>query len=540
MAGLSTAFGSGAMTNSFAHMQHAKLILLIGSNITEAHPVASTYVKRAVRAGCRLIVADPRRTDIAKMAETHLQLKVGSDIALLNAIMHVLVKEDLYDKEFVAASTEGFEELKNTIKDWTPERASLICGVEAETIVEVARAMASVKPSMVAYTLGITEHTCGVNNVFACADLQMLLGNMGKETGGLNPLRGQNNVQGSCDMGALPDVFPGYRKVENKADREDFERFWQVENLPDKKGMMMPDMMEALPTKQIRCFYVFGENLANTEPDITHVEKCLASAEFMVVQDIFPNETTKFAHVILPAAAWSENDGTFTNSERRVSRVRTASTPPGQAKPNWWIFKQLAARFGHHWQSDSAQELWDNEISVMAKILGGIKYDRLEGNGLQWPCPTIDHPGTKVLHKDGVFTRGKGLFKAVDWTPPAEVPDEAYPFVLSTGRRLYHYHTRTQTGRCEGLNTLLSHETADISPEDARRLGIEHGEIIKVFSRRGEVEVKAKVTPDVPVGMVWMAFHFRENNANWLTNPVFDPVSMTAEYKACAVNIQKL
>lgn len=521
-------------------MQHAKLILLIGSNITEAHPVASTYVKRAVRAGCRLIVADPRRTDIAKMAETHLQLKVGSDIALLNAIMHVLVKEDLYDKEFVAASTEGFEELKNTIKDWTPERASLICGVEAETIVEVARAMASVKPSMVAYTLGITEHTCGVNNVFACADLQMLLGNMGKETGGLNPLRGQNNVQGSCDMGALPDVFPGYRKVENKADREDFERFWQVENLPDKKGMMMPDMMEALPTKQIRCFYVFGENLANTEPDITHVEKCLASAEFMVVQDIFPNETTKFAHVILPAAAWSENDGTFTNSERRVSRVRTASTPPGQAKPNWWIFKQLAARFGHHWQSDSAQELWDNEISVMAKILGGIKYDRLEGNGLQWPCPTIDHPGTKVLHKDGVFTRGKGLFQAVDWTPPAEVPDEAYPFVLSTGRRLYHYHTRTQTGRCEGLNTLLSHETADISPEDARRLGIEHGETIKVFSRRGEVEVKAKVTPDVPVGMVWMAFHFRENNANWLTNPVFDPVSMTAEYKACAVNIQKL
>lgn len=540
MAGLSTAFGSGAMTNSFAHMQHAKLILLIGSNITEAHPVASTYVKRAVRAGCRLIVADPRRTDIAKMAETHLQLKVGSDIALLNAIMHVLVKEDLYDKEFVAASTEGFEELRNTIKDWTPERASLICGVEAETIVEVARAMASVKPSMVAYTLGITEHTCGVNNVFACADLQMLLGNMGKETGGLNPLRGQNNVQGSCDMGALPDVFPGYRKVENKADREDFERFWQVENLPDKKGMMMPDMMEALPTKQIRCFYVFGENLANTEPDITHVEKCLASAEFMVVQDIFPNETTKFAHVILPAAAWSENDGTFTNSERRVSRVRTASTPPGQAKPNWWIFKQLAARFGHHWQSDSAQELWDNEISVMAKILGGIKYDRLEGNGLQWPCPSIDHPGTKVLHKDGVFTRGKGLFQAVDWIPPAEVPDEAYPFVLSTGRRLYHYHTRTQTGRCEGLNTLLSHETADISPEDARRLGIEHGETIKVFSRRGEVEVKAKVTPDVPVGMVWMAFHFRENNANWLTNPVFDPVSMTAEYKACAVNIQKL
>lgn len=516
------------------------MIFLIGSNITEAHPVAGSLVKKAVRAGCRLIVADPRRSGIAKFAERHLQLKVGSDIALLNAVMHVLIKEELYDKDYVLHKTKDFESLKNTAAAWTPERASPICGIPAEAIVLTARELASVKPAMLVYTLGITEHTCGVNNVLSCANLQMLLGNVGEELGGVNPLRGQNNVQGACDMGALPNVYPGYHKVSDPAAREQFEKFWNVENLSDKPGLMMPDMMDGLKSKQIRGFYIFGENLANTEPDIRHVESCLEAAEFLVVQDIFPNETTRFADVILPAAAWSENDGTFSNSERRVSRVRTASEAPGIAKPNWWIFKQLAARFGHHWESDSAQELWDNEISVAAPSLSGIKYARLEGDGLQWPCTNTDHPGTCVLHKGGDFTHGKGVFKGVEWTPPAEVPDAEYPFVLSTGRRLYHYHTRTQTGRCQGLNTLLSRETADISPHDADRLGIRDEEMIHVSSRRGSVEVAARVTPDVPPGMVWMAFHFRENNANWLTNPVYDSVTQTAEYKACAVRIEKM
>lgn len=528
------------MTNSFAHMRRAKLLFLIGSNITEAHPVAGAFVKQAVRSGCRLIVADPRRTGIAKVAETHLQLKVGSDIALLNAIMHVLIKEDLYDKAYVAANTEGFDSLKAAVADCTPESAAPICGIDPATITATARALASVKPAMLAYTLGITEHTCGVNNVFACAALQMLLGNVGSELGGVNPLRGQNNVQGACDMGALPNIFPGYGKVTDPAAREQFERFWNVPNLPSENGLMMPDMLDGLKSKKIKAFYVFGENLANSEPDIRHVEDCLASAEFMVVQDIFQNETTKFAHVILPAAAWSENDGTFTNSERRVSRVRTASAAPGIARPNWWIFKQIAAKLGHHWQSDSARELWDNEVTVVAGNLCGIKYERLEGDGLQWPCTDECHPGTCVLHEEGTFSRGKGLFAPVQWTPPAEVADAEYPFVLSTGRRLYHYHTRTQTGRCEGLNTLLSHETADISPADAARLGITDGEMVRVSSRRGSVLVAAKVTPDMPAGLVWMAFHFRENNANWLTNPAFDPVSKTAEYKACAVNIEKV
>jgi formate dehydrogenase major subunit len=340
-------------------------------------------------------------------------------------------------------------------------------------------------------------------------------------------------------MGALPNVFPGYQQVTNPDTRAKFEKAWGVEKLPEKNGLMIPQMMEGLVSKKIQGFYIFGENLANTEPDIHKVEHELASAEFLVCQDIFPNETTKFAHVVFPAAAWSENDGTFTNSERRVNRVRTASKPPGDAKPNWWIFKQIAKRMGQEWASDSAQEIWDNEVSVLAPQLCGIKYRRIEGNGLQWPCPNEEHEGTCFLHKDGHFTCGLGIFSSVEWTPPAEVADEEYPLVLSTGRRLAHYHTRTQTGRCEGLNDILGEETADISFEDAAALNIANGEMIRVSSRRGEVNVRAKVTKEVPQGMVWMAFHFRDGNANWLTNAVFDPVTLTAEYKACAVRIEK-
>ncbi|ETR70686.1 MAG: Formate dehydrogenase H [Candidatus Magnetoglobus multicellularis str. Araruama] len=528
------------MTNSFNEFARAKMFFVIGSNMTEAHPVASTFVKNAVMNGAQLIVADPRKHRLVDFANMHLQLNVGSDIALLNGIMHVLIDENLYDHKFVESCTVGFEELKQKVLEYPPDRASEISGIPPEKIRQVARLLASVKPVMLCYTLGITEHTCGKNNVMSTANLQMLLGNMGVECGGVNPLRGQNNVQGACDMGALPNVLNGYQKVTDPSVRKKFEFAWRTPNLPDKVGLMIPQMMEGLVDKSVRGFYIFGENLANTEPDIRKVEHELKSAEFLVCQDIFQNETTRFAHVILPAAAWSENDGTFTNSERRVNRVRTASSPPGIAKPNWWIFKQIAKRMGHDWASNSAQEIWDNEISVLSPSMNGIKYHRIENNGLQWPCPTPDHPGTCYLHKSGQFTCGLGQFNTVDWTPPAEVPDDEYPFVLSTGRRLYHYHTRTQTGRCDGLNDLLGEETADISREDANRLGIQHSEMIRVKSRRGEVVVRAKVTSEVPKGMVWMAFHFRENNANWLTNPAFDPDTLTAEYKACAVNIEKI
>jgi len=528
------------MTNSFADFMKAKMIIIVGSNMTEAHPVAATFVKDAVLNGAELIVIDPRRTDLVDFAKMHIQLKVGSDVALINGLMNVLIAEKLYDKKYVDSCTTGFEELKKKAMEYPPERAAEISGIPADTIRELARKMASVKPAMLMYTLGITEHICGVNNVMSCANLQMLLGNVGFECGGVNPLRGQNNVQGACDMGALPNVFPGYQKVDNPQAREKFMKAWNVKSLPDKPGMMMPTMMEGLTTGKVKAFYVFGENLANTEPDIHHVEHCLESAEFLVCQDIFPTETTRFAHVILPAAAWSENDGTFTSSERRVNRVRTASKPPGDAKPNWWIFKELAKRLGHEWTSASAQEIWDNELSVLAPSMAGIKYARLENDGIQWPAPSEEHPGTPTLHRDGKFTCGLGVLKAIDYIPPAEVPDKEYPLVLSTGRRLYHYHTRTQTGRCEGINDLLGEETADISAADAEAKGIAHGERISVKSRRGEVVVKARITKQVPKGLVWMAFHFREGCANWLTNPVYDPITQTAEYKACAVRIEKI
>ncbi len=526
------------MTNSFNELENAKLLFLIGTNMTEAHPVASYFVKRAVKKGATLIVADPRKQALADKATIFAQIKVGSDVAFLNGIMHVLIKEDLYDKKFIEENCESFDDLKKTVMEYPPEKASKISGVPVETITKIARTMASIKPGMLCYTLGITEHTCGKNNVMSTSNLQMLLGNLGKENAGVNPLRGQNNVQGACDMGALPAVFPGYQAVTDQGNREKFMKAWNVQSLPDKPGLMIPDMMAGLVTKKIRAFYIFGENLANTEPNITHVEHELSSAEFLVCNDIFPTETTRFAHVVLPAAAWCEDEGTFASSERRVNRVRKIKDAPGLAKPNWWIFKEIAKRMGHDWQSNSSQEIWDNEVSMLAPAYGGIKYSRLENDGLQWPCPTQDHPGTKFLHRDGKFTRGKGLFKGIEWTPPAEVEDKEYPFVLSTGRRLFHYHSRTQTGR-SGLDKILSEETADISPADAQKLGVKNNEYVVVSSRRGSVRVKARVTEQIPPGLVWMAFHFRDGNANWLTNNVFDPETKTAEYKACAVKLEK-
>ena len=499
------------------------MILCIGTNMTEAHPVASTYLKNAVEKGAKLIVVDPRRQRLTDYATIFAQIKVGSDIAFLNGLMHVLIKENLYDKEFVEQNCEEFEAFKKHIlANYPPQKASEISGVSVDKIREIAHLLSTVKPCMLCYTLGITEHTCGRNNVVSVANLQMLLGNLGMESAGVNPLRGQNNVQGACDMGALPNVYPGYQAVNNPAMKEKFEKAWGVTGLSDKPGIMIPAMLEGLPSKKVRALYIFGENMANSEPDIAHVEHCLKSANFLVCNDIFPTETTRFAHVVFPAAAWSEDDGTFTSSERRVSRVRKVSSPPGQAKPNWWIFKEIARRMGSAWDSDSGQDIWDNEVSVLAPSMAGIKYSRIEDDGLQWPCPTMEHPGTPFLHKNGKFSRGKGLFTVADWTPPAEVADKEYPYVLSTGRRLYHYHTRTQTSR-SGMDAILPEETADISIQDAKRQGIADGDYVRVWSRRGEVTVKARITEEVPPGMVWMAFHFREGNANWLTNPVFDP-----------------
>ena len=408
VAGLAASFGSGAMTNSFADFARAKMFFVIGSNMTEAHPVAATFLRQARRRGAGLIVADPRKTELAGMADVYVPLKVGSDVAFLNGVMNVLITENLYDQKYVEECTEGFDAFKAKVLEYTPERAARIAGTSADVISDLARRMASVKPVMLAYTLGITQHTCGVDNVMSCANLQMLLGNVGFECGGVNPLRGQNNVQGACDMGALPNVYPGYQAVIDPAAKAKFEKHWGVSGLSDKVGMMIPQMLDGLVDGRVRFFYVFGENLASTEPDIHHVEHCLASAEFFVCQDIFETETTRFAHVVLPAAAWSENEGTFTNSERRVNMVRAVSAPPGESQPNWLIFKQIASRLGYNWESNSAREIWDNEISALAPLLAGIKYNRIQGDGLQFPCPDINHPGTPYMHKDGKFTPRSG------------------------------------------------------------------------------------------------------------------------------------
>ena len=537
--------GSGAMSNNFDEIENAETILAIGSNLTEAHPVVATIVHKAVRRGARLVVIDPRETRLARWADMHLPVKPGADIALLNAVMHVLITEGLYDRRYVEKWTDGFEALRDTVLRYSPEAMEEVTGVRAVEVVKLARLLAASKPTMLMYTLGITEHTCGVHNVFSCANLQLLLGNIGVPGGGVNPLRGQNNVQGACDMGALPDTFPGYQQVRDPAARRKFRKAWNVRGLSEHEGLRLPAMIEGLKTGRVRALYVFGEDPATTEPDMRHVHSCLESAEFMVCNDIFMTRTAEFADVVLPAAAWSEDDGTFTNSERRIGRVRKVAEPPGEARPNWWVFRELAWRMGHAWESSSGREIWDNEIVPLCSMLNGGTYGRLERESLQWPVPHAHHPGTPHLFKEqthlyrGIkFKQGRAHFKAVDWTPPAEVPDEDYPLVLSTGRRLYHYNCASQTGNAVGLNDLLNEELADVSADDAREHGFQSGDLIRLTSRRGSIQVRARVTGEVPKGMVWMAFHFYGNSSNWLTNPALDPISDTAEYKACAVRIE--
>lgn len=525
------------MTNSIDELEEISVALIIGSNTTEAHPVIAAHLKRAAMKGAQLVVADPRYTGIARFASLYLPLKVGTDVALLNGIMHVIIQEGLEDTRFIQDCTEDYENLKATVMNYQPSWVAQITGLPEQDIVKAARMLASARPASLIYTLGITEHACGVDNVLSCANLQMLLGNTGSMCGGVNPLRGQNNVQGACDMGALPNVFCGYQKVMDEAVRKKFEQFWDIEHLPERVGLTIPKMLDSLKDGSVKALYFIGENLLLSEPNMAHTKACLDNAEFLVTQDIFVTETARLCHVVFPAASWAEEDGTFTNSERRVNRVRKAIEPPGQAKPDWWIISALAEAMGSRWANRSAKEIWDNEISILSPQLKGIKYYRIEGDGLQWPVLNEEHMGTCYLHKGGCFTRGRGKFHGIQWLPPVEVPDSEYPFTLTTGRRLYHYHTRTQTGRSEGLEKILPEEFLEINPKDAEILEIRDSQKIKIASRRGELVVTARVTEKVQPGLVFMAFHFAEANANVLTNNVFDPVSDTAEYKACAVKI---
>ena len=526
------------MTNSFYEFAELKSALIIGSNTTETHPVAASLLKQAAQKGARLIVADPRRIKMAEFAALHLQHRVGTDVALLNGIMHVVIREGWADDEFIKGCTVDFEKVKEMVAGYPPERVAEITGVPAEDIERAADIMAHARPSMLIYTMGITQHATGVDNVLSCANLQMTLGNVGFECGGVNPLRGQNNVQGACDMGGLPNVFTGYQKVDDDAARARFEQFWGVK-LPGKVGLKMTQMIEGMADGSIKAFYVFGENPVGSDPNVEHTVHCLKSADFLVCQDIFLTETAKLADVVLPAAAWAENDGTFSNSERRVSRVRKAIDPPGNARPDWWIFWELARRLGADWPADDPRRIWEDEIARITPTMKGITYDRIEGDGLQWPVPDRDHPGTTCLHKNGEFACGLGVFTPVEWKPPVELPDERYPLTLTTGRRLTAYHTHTQTGRSEGVSDLLTEDYLEINPADAAGRDIATGDLVRAETRRGQVELKAWVTEVVPQGTVFLTFHFHESNANWLTNPVFDPVAGTPEYKACAVEVKK-
>jgi formate dehydrogenase alpha subunit len=536
VAGLAQTFGSGAMTNSINEIRNAGCILAIGTNTTEAHPIIGLEVKRAVNNGAKLIVANPREIDLVRFSHIWLRHKPGSDVALLMGMAKVIVDEKLLDSSFIKERCENFEAFRRSLKGFDLDFVERTTGVPKEKIIEAARIYATDKPSSILYSMGITQHSHGTDNVIATANLAMLTGNVGKPSTGVNPLRGQNNVQGACDLGALPNVYPGYQAVSDASIRKKFEQAWGGK-LPEKPGLTITEIFDAAYRGKIKALYIIGENPLLSEPDISHAREALEKLEFLVVQDIFPSETAKLADVVLAGTSFAEKDGTFTNTERRVQRVRKAIEPIGNSKPDWWITCGLGQKMGAKgFNFAHPSEIMD-EIASLTPSYGGISYKRLEKGGLQWPCPTKDHPGTPILHTRK-FTRGKGKFIPLEYKPPMELPDKKYPLVLTTGRSLYHFHTGTMTRRVEGLN-ILKGESIEINPADAKALGVKDGEKVKVSSRRGEVLAKAKVTETSPAGVVFMTFHFAESPANMLTNPVVDPVAKIPEYKVCAVRVER-
>ncbi len=530
--------GTGAMSNSIEELAGTDFLFVTGSNTTEAHPVISLRMKRAVSNGASLVVVDPRKIELTRWADSHLQIKLGTDIPLYNAMAHVMIKEGLYDEDYVAGRTEGFDQFARHVEMYTPEYASEICGIPAEDIVDVARKFAAAAPkAAICYTVGITEHSCGSHNVQALGNLGMLAGLFGRPNAGVNPLRGQNNVQGAGDAGAIPTDLPGYQKIERPAIREKFEQAWG-EELPKRRGITKITAMDQMLKGKVKAVYVMGENTVVSDPHANHATRALEAADFLVVQDIFMTETARLADVVLPAASFAESEGTFANSERRVQRVRAAVQPPGEARRDVDILLGLFERMGKPQSAKTAAEVWD-EMRRLSPIHAGITYDRLEREGgLQWPCPAEDHPGTPYLHAEGAGLHG--YFAPVDHIPPAEEPDDEYPLALTTGRRRSTYHTGTQTGRAAGFDLLLPHELLEINPVDASMLGIGEGELVRVASRRGEVQVHASVTERSPKGTVFMSFAFPETTqTNVLTSDAYDFITETPEFKACAVKVER-
>lgn len=525
------------MTNSMDELEHSDCILIIGSNTSVAHPLIATRIFRAKKNGAKIIVLDPRKVHISEIADIYASHKMGTDVALLNGIMHVILKNGWHDQAYIDEQTESFSECKKIIEAFDEQQAAQICGVDAEVIRKIAEYYGTAEKGSIVYCMGITQHSTGVDNVKSLANLAMMTGNLGRESCGVNPLRGQNNVQGACDMGGLPNVFTAYQPVTNPDAREKFAKAWKVETLPDQVGKTIPAMLEGLEKGSVKALFILGENPMVSDPDVSHVKKALEKAELLVVQDIFLTPTAELADVVLPGVSFAEKDGTFSNTERRVTRVRKAIEPRGEARQDWQIIQEVSNRFGYPMNYTTPEEIF-NEIITLTPSYGGMSYSRLEGEGLQWPCPTPDHPGTRFLHK-GKIARGKGLFHAIDFKPPAEVIDDEYPFWFSTGRVFAHYHTGTMTRNSPTLDKEIPEGFLEISQNDARRLNIKRGDIVTVTSRRGKVDIRAEVTGRVEDGSVFMPFHFIESCANILTNPAHDPICKIPELKVCAVNVAK-
>ncbi|MBW2589346.1 MAG: formate dehydrogenase subunit alpha [Deltaproteobacteria bacterium] len=536
--GLAASFGAGAMTNSITEIDDADCILVIGSNTTGQHPLIASKIIRAKEKGAKLIVIDPRKIPLTEYADLFIQVKPGTNVAFINGMIHILIEKGLIDEAFIRERTEGFEELKQKVKEYPAERVSEITDISKEVLEKAALLYGQADKAMIFYAMGITQHTTGTDNVKSTANLAMVTGNIGRPSTGVNPLRGQNNVQGACDMGALPNVLTGYKPVSDPNARSLFQEKGNL-SLPDTPGLTLVEMMDSAREGSLKGMFVVGENPMMSDPDIKHVKEALEALDLLVVQDIFLTETAKLAHVILPASSFAEKEGTFTNTDRRVQRVRKAIDPIGQSKPDWQIISELASEMGFTgFDFNSPKEIM-KEISSVTTPYAGITYKRLDkGEVLHWPCPDENHPGTPFLHgKD--FPRGKGRFFALDYVPPPELPDKEYPYILSTGRIPFHFHGGSMTRKIDILNQEAPTGYVDIHPEDAKKLGVAEKELLKVSSRRGEISIKARISTEVKPGIVFIPIHFSECAVNILTDRKFDPVAKIPGFKVCAVNIEK-
>ena len=537
--GLARTLGSGAMTNPIGDItKDVDVILLVGSNPEEAHPVVGMQIRRAVKEGTRLIVVDPRDIGLSAQADIHLKLRPGTNVAFANGMMHVMITEDLYDHAYVQEHTEGFEELKKLVMEYTPDRVGEICHIDPDQLREAARMYAKAQKAPIIYCLGVTEHSTGTEGVMSMSNMALLCGKIGRSGCGVNPLRGQNNVQGACDMGAQPTDYPGYQKVDNPVVQEKFEKAWGV-RLSAEPGLKATDVFPAAIAGRIKGLYICGEDPIVSDPDTHHIEKALSSLDFLVVQDLFLTKTAAYADVVLPGVSYAEKEGTFSNTERRVQRIRKAVTLEGDMRLDTDILIDLMNAMGYPQPHLTAAEIMD-EIAQVTPSFAGISHERLDrGESLQWPCLSKDHPGTPIMHV-GHPARGKGLFYPAAYKPSMELPDEAYPFILMTGRILYHYNAASMTGRTQGLLDISPEGFIEVNWKDAKRLGIENGERIRVGSRRGEITATARVGRKVSEGETWMPFHFPDSPVNVLTNAALDEFARIPEYKVCAVWLQKM